>query len=69
MTAHFVTTDLDRGPIIYQESFRIDKVSDTLNDALQRGRALESKVLARAVQLYCADRLFLRKGKVIWKKE
>ena len=66
VTAHFVTTDLDRGPIIYQEAFRIDKASDTLKDALKRGRALESKVLARAVQLYCADRLFLRKGKVIW---
>lgn len=65
-TAHFVTTDLDRGPIICQESFRVDKARHTLEDIVRRGRALEARVLARAVRLYCADRLLLRKGKVLW---
>lgn len=66
-TAHFVTTDLDRGPIIAQEAFRVDKARHTLEDIVRRGRALEARVLSRAVRLYCADRLILRKGKVIWR--
>ena len=66
-TAHFVTTDLDRGPIILQDSFRIDKGRDRLPDLIRRGRALEARVLAEAVRLYCADRLRLRRSKVVWK--
>lgn len=67
VTAHFVTRYLDRGPIIDQEAFTIDKTSTTLEDMVTRGRNLEARVLSRAVQLYCADRLYVRKGKVVWR--
>ncbi len=65
VTAHFVTTDLDQGPIICQDSFRIDKTRHTLEKIITRGKDLEAKVLARAVKLYCDNRLTLRRGKVV----
>ncbi len=65
VTSHFVTTDLDQGPIITQDAFRIDKTRDTLEDIIQKGKKLEATVLARAVKLYCENRLTLRRGKVI----
>lgn len=65
VTAHFVTTDLDQGPIICQEAFKIDKTKDTPETIANRGKKLEAKVLARAVKLFCNDRLVLRRGKVI----
>lgn len=65
VTAHFVTTDLDEGPIICQDAFRIDKGKDPLETIIQRGKNLEAKVLARAVKLFCDGRLALRRGKVI----
>lgn len=70
VTAHFVTTDLDEGPIICQDAFRVNKEKDTVENYIQKGRALEAKVLAKAVQLFCADKLSLRRGKVmVGKKE
>lgn len=65
VTAHFVTTDLDQGPIISQDAFRVDRVRHSLESIIERGKRLEAKVLARAVKLYCDDRLVLRRGKVI----
>ncbi len=65
VTAHFVTTDLDQGPIISQESFVIDKNKDSLDDVIRKGRRHESSVLCRAVKLFCQDRLVLRRGKVV----
>ncbi|MBI2083223.1 MAG: formyltetrahydrofolate deformylase [Deltaproteobacteria bacterium] len=65
VTAHFVTTDLDEGPIICQEAFKIDKNRETAESIAQRGKEMEAKVLARAVKLFCEDRLTLRRGKVI----
>lgn len=65
VTAHFVTTDLDEGPIIAQDSFRVNRRKDTVDDFMQRGRALEAKVLVRAVQLFCDDELSMRRGKVV----
>ena len=65
VTAHFVTTDLDQGPIISQDAFKIDKTRDDLEKIIEKGKNLEAKVLARAVKLYCDDRLTLRRGKVI----
>ncbi len=64
VTAHFVTTNLDEGPIITQESFRVDKTNDSLEVIISKGRALESKALARAVDLFLKDKLYLRRGKV-----
>ena len=64
VTAHFVTTDLDEGPIICQEAFRVDRVKHTVEDYLKRGRQLEAKALTKAVKLFCEDKLSLRRGKV-----
>ncbi len=65
VTAHFVTTDLDQGPIISQEAFRIDKTCETLDDIMKKGQKAESAALCRAVKLFCDDRLALRRGKVM----
>lgn len=65
VTAHFATTDLDQGPIISQDAFRVDRTRHSLESIIERGKRLEAKVLARAVKLYCDDRLVLRRGKVI----
>ncbi len=65
VTAHFVTTDLDQGPIICQDSFKVDKARHSLEEIIARGKKLEADVLARAVKLFCEDRLSLRRGKVI----
>ncbi len=65
VTAHFATTDLDQGPIICQDAFKIDKTRDPLEQIIRRGKNLEAKVLVKAVRLFCEDRLTLRRGKVI----
>ncbi|MBI3540795.1 MAG: formyltetrahydrofolate deformylase [Deltaproteobacteria bacterium] len=65
VTSHFVTTDLDQGPIICQDAFKVDKNRDTLERIIEKGKKLEAKVLAQAVKLYCENRLALRRGKVI----
>ncbi len=65
VTAHFATTDLDQGPIITQGSFSVDKLKDKIPDIISKGQKLESKVLCRAVQLFCNDQLVLRRGKVL----
>ncbi|QQR80873.1 MAG: formyltetrahydrofolate deformylase [Deltaproteobacteria bacterium] len=65
VTAHFVTTDLDQGPIISQEAFRIDKSRETIESIMQKGKKAEAAALTRAVKLFCDDRLVLRRGKVI----
>jgi formyltetrahydrofolate deformylase len=65
VTAHFVTTDLDEGPIITQECFPIDKNKDTIEKIIKNGQKCEVKALTRAVKLYLEDRLYLRRGKVL----
>ncbi|UCZ55986.1 formyltetrahydrofolate deformylase [Desulfurispirillum indicum] len=67
-TAHFVTMDLDRGPIIYQEAFYIDKSSDTLQDVVRRGQDLEKRILSRAVRMFVDEELYMHWGKVYWRK-
>ncbi len=64
-TAHFVTTELDRGAIICQEAARVHKARESLADYVRKGLLLEQRALARAVKLFCEDRLVLRRGKVI----
>jgi formyltetrahydrofolate deformylase len=61
-TAHFVTEDLDQGPIICQESFRISE-SDTLESIKSKGRTLEGKTLLEAIKLYLEGRL-----EVYWRR-
>ena len=48
-TSHYVTTELDAGPIIEQETVRITH-KDTVNDLVKKGRDLEKIVLSRAVE-------------------
>ena len=57
-TSHFVTEDLDEGPIIEQETIKISH-ADSVSDLTMKGRDLERKVLAQAVQFYVQHRLFV----------
>ena len=66
-TAHFVTEQLDEGPVILQDVFHIDVGSDTLDDVKGKGLTLEANVLSRAVQLYLNEELVVVDGKVIFK--
>lgn len=69
VTSHFVTTNLDEGPIICQSAFKINKAKDTLADFIKQGRKHEAVVLTKAVKLFCADHLSLRRGKVVIDKQ
>lgn len=57
-TAHFVTNDLDEGPIIEQDVERISH-RDSPDDLIRKGRDIERRVLARAVRLLLEDRVLL----------
>jgi formyltetrahydrofolate deformylase len=57
-TAHFVTADLDEGPIIEQGVERVDHAA-TPEDLAEIGRDVERLVLARAVRLFAEDRIVL----------
>ena len=63
-TAHFVTADLDEGPIIEQDVQRVTH-SQTAEDMVEIGRDLERRVLARAVRLYAEDRLLLTGSRTV----
>lgn len=66
-TAHFVTEQLDQGPVIMQDVFHINVGVDTLEDVKEKGLSLEAEVLSRAVQLYLDEELVVVDGKVIFK--
>ena len=57
-TAHYVTPDLDEGPIIEQETERVTHAMSA-DDFVATGRDIESRVLARAVKLHLEDRVML----------
>jgi formyltetrahydrofolate deformylase len=57
-TAHFVTADLDEGPIIEQDVERVTH-RDTPDDLVRKGRDIERRVLSRAVNLFLQDRVML----------
>jgi formyltetrahydrofolate deformylase len=59
-TAHYVTKDLDEGPIIEQDVARVTH-SESAADLARRGADVERQVLARAVAWHCEDRV-LRNG-------
>ena len=63
-TAHYVTGDLDEGPIIEQDVERISH-RDTPDDLVRKGRDIERRVLARAVRAHIDDRVFLNGAKTI----
>lgn len=66
-TAHFVTEQLDEGPVILQDVFHIRVGEDTLDGVKTRGMALEGEVLSRAVQLFVTDQLLVKDRKVIFR--
>lgn len=66
-TAHFVTEELDAGPIILQDVFHIDVGVDTVDDVRAKGRLLEARVLSQAVQLYLNNEVVVVAGKVVFK--
>jgi formyltetrahydrofolate deformylase len=63
-TAHYVTGDLDEGPIIEQETERVSHSSDP-DDLVAIGRDIESRVLARAVKLHLENRVMLNGQKTV----
>ena len=63
-TAHYVTADLDEGPIIEQDVARVDH-SKTVDDLTALGRDTESQVLARAVKWHSEHRVLLNGHKTV----
>jgi formyltetrahydrofolate deformylase len=57
-TAHFVTANLDEGPIIEQDVAHVSHTS-TPDDLIALGRDIERRVLAKAVKLFAQDRIFI----------
>ena len=63
-TAHYVTPDLDEGPIIEQETARVTHAMRP-DDLIAAGRDIESRVLARAVKLHLESRVMLNGKKTV----
>jgi formyltetrahydrofolate deformylase len=61
-TAHFITDELDQGPIICQDAFDV-LPSDTLDSIKSKGRELEAKTLIKAIKLYLEGKL-----EVYWRR-
>lgn len=57
-TAHFVTADLDEGPIIEQDVAHVNHTA-TPEQLISLGRDIERRVLSRAVRMYAEDRIFI----------
>lgn len=62
VTAHYVTEELDQGPIIFQDSFKVDS-SDTLETIKEKGQELEATTLLKAVKMHLEGKL-----EVSWRK-
>ena len=63
-TAHFVTADLDEGPIIHQDVERITH-ADSPEDLVRKGRDIERRVLAEAVRLFAQERVLMNAGRTV----
>jgi formyltetrahydrofolate deformylase len=63
-TAHYVTPDLDEGPIITQDVSIVDH-ADTVDDLIAQGQDTESRVLARAVKLHLEHRVLLSGNRTV----
>jgi formyltetrahydrofolate deformylase len=62
VTAHYVTTDLDQGPVIAQRAFDVPPGS-SVEDLERRGQPLEAEVLLEAVRLHLADAVYVHHGR------
>lgn len=63
-TCHYVTADLDQGPIIEQDVIRIDH-SDAVEDMVRYGKDIEKTVLARGLRYHLEDRVLVHGNKTI----
>ncbi len=63
VTAHYVTTDLDQGPVIAQRAFDVPDGAD-VGEIKRRGQPLEAEVLLEAVRLHLADAIAVHRGTV-----
>lgn len=63
-TAHYVTPDLDEGPIIVQDVEHISH-ADSPDDLVRKGREIESRVLSRAVYYHLEERVLLNGNKTV----
>ncbi len=63
VTAHYVTENLDQGPIIFQDSFKVDP-NDTIDDIGRCGQKLEAQTLLKAVKMHLENKLDVRWRKV-----
>jgi len=63
-TGHYVTTELDNGPIIEQETARVSH-RDSVEDLIRKGRDLEKFVLARAVRLHLLRKVLTYGNKTV----
>jgi formyltetrahydrofolate deformylase len=63
-TCHYVTEELDAGPIIEQDTVRIDH-GDTPDDLVRYGRDIEKTVLARGLRYHVEDRVLVCGNKTI----
>lgn len=63
-TAHYVTSDLDEGPIIVQDVEHISH-ADSPEDLIRKGREIESRALARAVYYHLEERVLLNGNKTV----
>ncbi|MBN1648405.1 MAG: formyltetrahydrofolate deformylase [Spirochaetales bacterium] len=63
-TSHYVTADLDQGPIIEQDVSRISH-RDSVAELVQKGKNLEVLVLSRAVKLYLEDKILVFNNKTV----
>jgi len=63
-TAHYITDNLDEGPIIAQDVIHCNH-RDTVEDLVRKGRDVERRVLAEAVRLHAEDRVLVYENKTI----
>jgi len=63
-TCHYVTQDLDEGPIIDQDVIRISH-SDSIEDMVRLGKDAEKSVLARGLRLHLEDRVIIHENKTV----
>jgi formyltetrahydrofolate deformylase len=63
-TSHYVTADLDQGPILDQEVIKVSH-RDTVDDLVRKGRDLEKRVLAAAVRWHLEDRVLVHGNKTV----
>jgi len=63
VTAHYVTENLDQGPIIFQDSFKVDP-NNTLEEIKSKGQKLEAQTLLKAIKMHLENKLEIRWRKV-----